>query len=303
MNAGEASQAAPSHSVFGAWVLASRPKTLFAAVSPVLVGAGVAGAESRFSLLPALMALLGALILQVLSNFANDYFDFKKGTDTDERLGPLRAAASGLLTPSQMKRGILWTVGAALVPGIYLVYRGGWPIAVLGAAAVICAVWYTAGRWSLGYLGLGDLFVFVFFGPGAVVGTVYVQSGTAPAVAWIASIPAGFLTVAILVVNNTRDHQSDRAASKHTLPARFGPRFGRGEYLALVLASYATVPILALSGGGAWTYLAFASIPFAFVAVKDMLTLPCDRRMNKLLADTGRLLFVFCAALAVGLVL
>ena len=246
------------------WMLAARPKTLPAAAAPVVVGASVAISNGVFSFWPALAALLGALLLQIGANFANDVFDYKKGADTTERLGPVRVTQAGLLSPKQVMAGMWLTFGLAAVVGLYLVYVGGWPIVVIGLLSIICAIAYTGGPFPLGYNGLGDLFVFIFFGLVAVCGTYYVQALTVSLAAVWASVPVGLLATAILVVNNLRDINTDRAAGKMTLAVRLGPRRGRWEYVALIGFAYALLPcLLALGGRSAWVLLPLLTLPMA----------------------------------------
>lgn len=287
------------------WLLAARPKTLPAAAAPVLVGIAVAWAEGVFVLLPALAALLGALLIQIGTNFANDYFDFVQGADTAERIGPTRAVAAGLLTPAAMKRGFIVAFALAFLVGIYLVVRGGWPIVAIGLASIASGIAYTAGRHSLAYLGLGDLFAFVFFGPVAVAGTHYVQALAWSPAALLASIPIGCLVVAILVVNNVRDVDTDRTAGKRTLPARFGRTFGRIEYMVLLIAAYLTPIAFLATGRAGWlTLLPLATLPLAVPPLRVVLGSTEGPALNRALAHTARLLAVFgllwAAGLAVG---
>ena len=204
------------------WLLAARPKTLPAAAAPVVVGTAVAISEQVFSLLPALAALLGALFIQIGTNFANDVFDFKKGADTTERLGPMRVTQVGLLTPRQVMMGMWLTFGLASVAGLYLIWIGGWPIVAIGVLSIISGIAYTGGPFPLGYKGLGDLFVFIFFGLVAVCGTYYVQAGSVTMSALALGVAVGALSVAILTVNNLRDVDNDRRAGKRTLVVRMG---------------------------------------------------------------------------------
>ena len=220
-----------SSSKLGAWKLAVRPKTLPAALAPVIVGIALALSDKVFTLLPALAAMGGALLLQIGVNLANDYFDFKKGIDSEERLGPIRVTQTGLISPKGVLLGMVVTFGCSLMVGLYLVMVGGWPILVVGLASILSALAYSGGPSPLASLGLGDLFVFIFFGLVAVCGTYYVQTGTlTPMVVW-SSLPMGFLITAILVVNNLRDLESDGAVGKKTLAVLIGKRGARLEYL------------------------------------------------------------------------
>ncbi len=216
--------------------MAARPKTLAAAAAPVLIGAGLGAFHARFRPLPVLAALIGALLIQIATNLANDYYDFVRGTDTAERVGPVRVTQAGLLTPTQVKRGMLVVIGAALLVGVYLVSVGGWPILVIGVTSLACAVAYTGGPFPLAYHGLGDLFVLIFFGLVAVAGTYWVQALELAPDALVAGAGVGALSTAILVVNNLRDRDSDARAGKRTLAVRLGRTGSALEYTLLVAA-------------------------------------------------------------------
>ncbi|MFC1974828.1 1,4-dihydroxy-2-naphthoate polyprenyltransferase [Chloroflexota bacterium] len=284
------------------WLLAARPKTLPAAAAPVVVGTAVAINEQVFSLLPALAALLGALFIQVGTNFANDVFDFKKGADTTERLGPMRVTQAGLLTPRQVMMGMWLTFGLASVAGLYLIWIGGWPIVAIGVLSIISGIAYTGGPFPLGYKGLGDLFVFIFFGLVAVCGTYYVQAGTVSVAAVWTAVPMGLLTTAILVVNNLRDIDTDRAVGKRTLAVRFGVKGTQVEYLLLLVGSYAVPPLMWLVGGASpWVMLTWSSIPLAVSLWRQILRAK-GRALNAALARTARLGLVYGVLFSVGLV-
>jgi 1,4-dihydroxy-2-naphthoate octaprenyltransferase len=227
-----------------AWLLAARPATLPAAIAPVAVGVACASAAGGLRAVPAIAAAVGALLLQVAANFANDVFDYEKGADREDRIGPPRAVQSGLLSPRAMRIGLVAVLVAALAIGVYLTAVAGWPIVAIGVASIACAVAYTGGPYPLGYHGLGDVMVMLFFGFVAVCGTVFVQLGAVPPLAVAASVPVGALATAILVVNNLRDRAGDAIAGKRTLAVRLGARAARLEYAVLVLTSYA-VPIAA----------------------------------------------------------
>jgi 1,4-dihydroxy-2-naphthoate polyprenyltransferase len=294
---------APRPSTLGAWVLAARPKTLLAAVTPVWVGSTCAVVVGAFEWLPALAALLGAILLQIASNFANDVFDYEKGADTEARLGPTRAVAAGWLTPRAMRRGLAVVLALLLVVGAYLVSVAGPVLLVIGGASIASAVAYTGGPYPLGYHGLGDIFVMIFFGFVAVTGTVYVQAGSVPALAWVAAVPVGCLATAILVVNNVRDVETDLVAGKRTLPARFGRRFGVLEYWALLALSYAALlhPVLGRATG-AFGLLPVATLPLA-LGLGRRLSRERGAALNQVLARTALLLFAFGALLGAAIVL
>src|SRR5690606_25617337 len=230
------------------WITAARPKTLPAAVAPVLVGTAIALEAGVFHALAAACAMLGAVLIQIGTNYANDYHDFVKGADTDARKGPMRVTQAGLVTPEATRNAAVVAFALAVAAGTYLMIRGGWPIVAIGAASILSGVLYTAGRYALAYVGLADLFVLVFFGPVAVAGTYYVQAvGDAaalalPPVVVAAGLGPGLLATAILLVNNVRDVDEDRAADKRTLVVRFGRGFGVRLYAGCVAAA-ALVPV------------------------------------------------------------
>lgn len=285
------------------WWLAIRPRTLPAAAAPVLAGSAFAFYDGVFQFGPALAALLGALLLQIGANLANDVFDFKKGADTVERLGPPRVTAMGLLTSQQMLIAMCVVLGLAALVGLYLVVVGGWVILVIGVLAIICAVAYTGGPYPLGYHGLGEIFVFLFFGLAAVAGTYYVQALALNSLLWFAAVPIGLLAVAILVVNNLRDLDTDRAAGKHTMAVRLGAERTRGEYVLLLVLAYLIPPGLILfSLDFIWVLLIFGSVPLALPPVRIVRT-GKGRALNAALAGTARLEFVYAVLLAVGLVI
>jgi len=288
-----------------AWLLAMRPRTLPAAVGPVLAGLGVAIGEGVFVALPALGALAVALLLQVASNLANDLFDFRSGADSaEERLGPPRAAALGLLSERELMAGMAVVVGLAGLVGLYLVSVGGWPILLLGTLAIASAFAYTAGPWPYGYHGLGEVFVFLFFGPVAVAGTTYLQTGALEPLALAAAIPVGALITAILVVNNLRDIDADRRVGKRTLAVRLGVRGTVAEFALLLGAAY-LVPLLLLLVGPAEpaVLLPLLSAPLAIGLWREVRAGGDPRRLNGTLAGTARLSLLFSLLLGLGLAL
>ena len=290
-----------STSALGAWILASRPRTLFAATAPVVVGTAIAIRDGGFALWPALAALFGALLLQVGSNLANDVFDYQRGADAADRVGPLRVTQAGLLTPAQVLRGMWIIFALSLIPGLYLAARGGWPVIAIGVSAIAAAILYTGGPLPYGYQGLGEIFVFVFFGVVAVSGTYYVQTGTLTWLVIAASIPIGLLTSAILGVNNLRDIGPDRAAGKITLAVRLGMRGARIEYLLLVGLAFAAPPALFAAGlASAWVMLAWLSVPLAKRQARIIVT-QSGAALNNALAGTALLTFVFSLLFAAGL--
>jgi 1,4-dihydroxy-2-naphthoate octaprenyltransferase len=274
-------------------------------VAPVLVGtaAGIA-AGAVLRVLPFVAALAGALLIQIATNFANDYSDFHRGADTHERLGPTRVTQAGLITPASVLRAIIVTFGLATLVGAYLVWVGGWPIVAIGVASIVCALAYTGGPWPYGYHALGELFVFVFFGLVAVGGSAYLQTGTLTPLAVAAAVPVGLLITNILVVNNLRDLETDRAAHKRTLAVVLGDRATRWQYaLFTALAYLAPVAMLASGRTGWWVLLPLLTLPLANRAVRAVLGGLSGRAINAMLAGTGRLQLLYAVLLAVGLVL
>ncbi len=284
-----------------AWVLACRPPTLTAAVSPVAVGSACAYAVNGFRAGPALAALAGAMFLQIGSNLANDVFDFEKGADTEERLGPVRAAQAGLLSPRALRCGMAVAFGAAFAVGIYLTIVAGPVVIAIGLSSIAAAIAYTGGPYPLGYHGLGDVFVLLFFGFVAVAGTAFVQLGSVPALAWFAAIPVGALATAILVVNNVRDRETDVKAGKRTLPVRFGRTAGLIEYAGLVAAAYLVPVFLAATRAASpWVLLPLASAPIGVRLTRRVMT-DSGRALNASLVGTARLLFVHAVLFAIGI--
>lgn len=294
------SQAAPI-SRSRAWILAARPKTLPAALTPVLVGTALAIHDGVFDLLPALAAALGALLLQIGSNLANDYFDYFKGADTPDRLGPLRVTASGLITSAELRWGMVAVFGLAALVGIYLIAVGGWPILAVGVASILAAILYTGGPFPFGYYGLGDLFVFIFFGLVAVCGTYWVQALTLSWPVVVAAIPPGLLITAILVVNNLRDIETDRRAGKYTLAVRLGRTGTRMEYSILVGMAYLLTFVLWLVYSfHPLVLLPWITLPLALRLLRQIWR-DEGRILNKTLAGTAQLGLFFSIALTIGL--
>ncbi len=289
---------------FGAWVLAARPATLTAAAAPVLVGSACAWQLNSFRALPAAAALAGAFLIQIGTNFANDLYDFKKGADREDRLGPVRVTQHGLLTPAQVRLGLFTSFLLASLAGAYLAFVAGWAIVVIGILSIVAGVTYTAGPYPLGYNGWGDLFVFIFFGFVAVCGTAYVQTGFVPLTAAFASVPIGALTTAILVVNCVRDYKGDRRAGKKTIPVRFGRDAGCAEYTALLVVSYlAPVAFFLSNVASAWIALPLLTAPVAFGAARTLYTTSDGPILNKTLARTAKLLLLYALLLSAGIVL
>ena len=291
-------------SALRAWALAARPKTLAAGVVPVMVGTAVAWREDSVHWGAAVAAAVCSILIQIATNLANDYFDAKKGADTDDRLGPDRAVQQGWISPRAMLAGTAVTLTLAFALGLYLIALGGPVIAAIGIVSLVAAVAYTGGPYPLAYVGLGDLFVFLFFGLAAVVGTTWVQTLTAPPAAWVGGAATGLLATAILVVNNLRDRSTDAIVGKRTLAVRFGPDFARAEHAVVILAPFVLVISAAAMGlvPIAWAGLSLLCLPLAIheiraVRVKD------GRDLNPHLAGAARLEVCFGLALVAGSIL
>jgi 1,4-dihydroxy-2-naphthoate octaprenyltransferase len=284
------------------WLLAARPRTLPLALAPVLVGTAVAHAEGGARALPALAALAGALWLQIGANLANDVFDAENGADTEARVGPPRAVQQGWLSARAVRAGAAVAFGMAASIGAYLVFVAGWPIALLGALSILAGVAYTGGPWPLGYHGLGELAVFLFFGFGAVCGTTFVQTLALSGQALLASIPIGALAASVLVVNNARDVDTDRVAGKRTLAVRFGARAAKHGYLALVAGSFAMPAFWALASGRLALLLPLLCVPRAWQLCRA-LRRDSGAALNTTLAGTAQLAVIFATLLALGIAL
>jgi 1,4-dihydroxy-2-naphthoate octaprenyltransferase len=287
-----------------AWVLAARPKTLTAAAAPVLAGVGVAAHHATFRPLPAFAALLGALLIQIATNLANDYYDFVRGGDTEERVGPVRVTQAGLIPAAEVKRGMIAALVAASVVGVYLVAVGGWSVVWIGLSSLALAVLYTGGPYPLAYHGLGDLFVFVFFGLVAVSGTYYVQGLAWPGDAFLAGAAMGALTTAILVVNNLRDLETDAKVGKRTLAVRIGRGGTRAEYVFALLLAFA-VPVAGIIRFD-WplhVMATWAALPFCAGPVRTVCTFNDPRELFPALGQTSRVVALYGILIAAGLAL
>lgn len=284
-----------------AWILAARPKTLLAAVAPVAAGTGFAAADGAFAALPALAALVGAVLIQVATNLANDYYDFVRGGDTEERVGPLRVTQAGILPPETVRRGMAVTLLLAFLVGVYLIAVGGWPIAVVGLLSLVCAVAYTGGPYPLAYHGLGDVFVLVFFGFVAVGGTYWVQALRLPGHVLWAGAAVGALNTAILVANNLRDIETDARAGKRTLAVRLGPRGTRMEYVLLLAIGAVAAPVgVAVLGWPVPTLITLAASPLAVAPLRRVLGERDPRALMPALGQTARLAGAYGLLLALG---
>jgi 1,4-dihydroxy-2-naphthoate octaprenyltransferase len=284
------------------WLHSLRVPTLAAAVVPVLVGSAVAGREGFFRAGPALAALFGALCIQVGTNFANDLYDHRKGADRAGRVGFTRPLAAGWLTPGEVRRAMVAAFALATVAGIYLALEAGWAVVVIGVLSIAAGIGYTAGRWALGYHGLGDLAVFLFFGVVAVAGTYYVQARAVSPLAVAAALPVGALCTNILVVNNVRDRDQDRASGKRTLAVLLGRGAARAEFGLMLGLAYA-VPVLLWRGGelGAAALLPWLSFPLAIAVLRVVVAREDGPSLNRALVRTARLHVVFGALFAAGI--
>lgn len=287
-----------------AWILAARPPTLWAALAPVLVGSALAVAAEVFRLDAFVVILVAAVAIQIGVNFANDLADAERGADTEHRIGPQRAVASGLITARQMRRGTVVVFGIAAACGLYLTWIAGWVILVIGVLSIVAALGYTAGPYPYGYHGFGEVFVFVFFGMVATVGTRYVYDQTAPAAAWWCGVVMGLLASAILVANNVRDIDTDRQAGKATLAVKLGRRRAGHLYATLVGGAFAVVvlavatEVLALSA-----LLALLALPLAARPIRVVTTETAGPPLIGALKDTARLQIIAAALLSIGIVL
>ncbi|MDF1544847.1 MAG: 1,4-dihydroxy-2-naphthoate polyprenyltransferase [bacterium] len=283
------------------WISAARPKTLWAAVAPVLIGSAMAIEAGGAHLLSALAAGFGAVMIQIGTNFANDYFDFKTGADSGHRLGPVRATQAGLVSPSTMKRATAIAFALAFLAGMYLVYRGGWPIVIVGLLSILFGILYTAGPFPLAYTGLADPFVLIFFGPVAVGGTFFVQTISINSSVLVAGLAPGFFSVAILTVNNLRDVTSDSGNQKKTLAVRFGKTFSRFEYLICIVFAAATPVALLLTGSGKpYSLSASLALLATIPSIRAVFRLSDSPQLNEVLASTGKLLLLYSLLFSLG---
>ncbi|GMQ81912.1 MAG: 1,4-dihydroxy-2-naphthoate polyprenyltransferase [Rhodothermia bacterium] len=285
------------------WIMAVRPKTLWAAASPVLIGVALAVRAGVVHPGVAVLTLIAAILIQIGTNLFNDYKDFVRGADTNVRKGPTRVVHAGLVSPKNMKRATVIAFSLAVLAGLYLMIRGGWPIVLIGVSSILFGVLYTAGKYSLANLGLADIFVFIFFGPVAVAGTYYVQALEWPPSVWLAGIAPGVLSIAILLVNNIRDMDEDRDHLKRTVVVRFGRRFGYSSYVGCILIAALTPVVLYFSYGAPLGSLAGALIiPIAIPTTKTLITTPVERieDLNRVLEATGKLLLVYSLLFSLG---
>ncbi len=279
------------------WWQAARPKTLWASIGPVLMGTALAIVDGKFHLSAAMVTLLAAIAIQIGTNYANDYYDYQKGADEGERLGPTRATQAGWVQPQAMKLAFILAFAVAFMLGLYLIYRGGWPILLIGLASILFGILYTAGPAPLGYTGLADAFVLIFFGPVAVAGTYFVQSLEWHWPAVIMGLGPGFLSVALLTINNLRDRINDARAGKKTLAVRFGEDFARWEF-AFCFFMAALIPLFLLKWYPLKKGLVVLSI-FTLVVFFQLKQIVWGyqnpRELNAVLARTGQSIFLYSA--------
>jgi 1,4-dihydroxy-2-naphthoate octaprenyltransferase len=284
------------------WLMAARPRTLPAALAPVLVGTALGIQGGEFDVFAFLAALLGALFIQVGTNLSNDYSDARRGADTEDRLGPVRVTAGGLVPPRQVLLATAVSFGLAVLCGIYLIVVAGWVLLLIGLASIVAGILYTGGPRPYGYEGLGEVFVFLFFGVVAVTGSYYVQIQHLTWQAFVASVPVGLIAAAILIVNNVRDIDTDRRASKRTLAVRMGRERTRVFYAVVLAGSYvALIPLV--FGLTAWVLLPLLSIPLALRLVALVRRRTDGPSLNGALARTGMLQLVFCLLLGAGILI
>jgi 1,4-dihydroxy-2-naphthoate octaprenyltransferase len=284
------------------WLIAIRIKTLPAAISPVLLGTALAFHDGDSNPFTFLMTLLAAVLIQIGANFANDVYDFEKGSDREDRLGPQRATQSGLISPADMKKAMWKIFALAIGVGFYLAYVGGWPIVIIGLASIAAGIAYTGGPYPLGYHGFGDIFVFLFFGLIAVPGTYYLQTGSVTEFSlWLGAV-MGMLATAILVVNNLRDRDADIISGKKTLAVRFGETFSKIQFILLVMLPF----LLPFHLWRQWNKMSFLLTLFTLpIAVHLIIQLfnNTGADLNKVLAGTARFLFIFTLLLSAGLII
>jgi 1,4-dihydroxy-2-naphthoate polyprenyltransferase len=287
----------------GVWLSATRPKTLPAALAPVLVGSAFAWRDGSFHAPAAWACLAFAILVQIGTNFANDYYDFVKGADTRDRVGPTRAVAAGLIAPKVMHRATAMVFLAAFLVGLTLLRYGGWPLLLVGVSSILCGYAYTGGPFPLGYNGLGDLFVFIFFGLVAVGTTYLVQAGHPTSEVWLGAVAVGCLAANILVANNYRDVETDTKAGKRTTVVRFGKRFARMQFLVAHLVAFAVPIELWRRGHGAPVLVPLVWVYAAARQVQTLKTARTPQELIQLLGSTGRYLALYAATLGLGLVL
>ncbi len=292
---------APGTSSLRIWLMAARIRTLPAAVAPVLVGTSLAGAAGIFRVGPFIAALLGSILIQIGTNLANDYSDARRGADTDDRLGPVRVTAGGLVPPRQVLIATYVTFGLAVVCGVYLVFAAGIELLFVGVASIAAGVLYTGGPKPYGYEGLGEVFVFLFFGIAAVSGSAFAQLKAWPTEAFVLAVPVGLLAAAILVVNNVRDMDTDKRAGKRTSAVRLGRERARTLFGLMLYVPYLVAPLPWLLGDlSPWLLASWLTLPLAVRLTRTVRTHADGPTLNEALAQTGMLQLAFCVLLSAG---
>lgn len=286
------------------WIMAVRPKTLPAAIAPVVIGTAMAYGDGKHHFLSAAVSLFCALMIQIGTNLSNDYFDFKKGADNSKRIGPTRITQAGLVKSSSVKNAFILVFLIAVLASFYLVFRGGLPIVIIGILSIVSGVLYTAGPKPLGYIGMGELFVLIFFGPVPVAGTYYIQSLEWNTTAVLSGFASGFLSVSMLAVNNYRDIQTDKETGKCTLAVLLGETFARYEYLVSILAAFLMPVFIYLRNPSHPKILLCALLSLiAIPVIKNVLTKTGGPALNSVLADTGKLMLIYSVVFSLGWIL
>ncbi len=284
------------------WIEATRPKTLPAGATPVGIAGAAAFHDGVFSFWVCALALICSLLIQIITNFINEIYDAKKGADTEERVGPRRAVAEGIINPREMRNVTIVLIMITFVLGLLLVFEGGWPILAIGLFSFLFAWLYTGGPYPLAYLGISDIFVLIFFGITAVCGTYYIQAQTLPLEIFLISLAPGFLSMNILGVNNMRDIETDVKAGKITLAVRLGRKNANRLYLALNIAAFAVPVVIAFLAGNFWMLISLAAFPLSVKITRDVLK-SSGPAMNKLLAGTGKLLIIHSLLIMTGYII
>lgn len=288
---------------FESWVLASRPKTLLAAIVPVMVGSALAVSQGSFTTIYSVIALLCSILIQVGTNFTNDLYDYLKGTDNENRKGPLRVLASGLISATEMKFAIITVFGMAFLLGLYLVYSCGIVVLIIGVLSILAGLAYTAGPFPLAYNGLGDIFVFTFFGIIGTAGTYYLHLHEFSLLSFLVSIPVGALITNILVVNNYRDIEEDREANKYTLAVKLGRTFTKYQFINSIAISYLVVIVVFVTHNFSyWIFLPLISLPVAFKLIKMLFTFE-GTQLNRTLELSAKYAALFGLLFSLGIIL
>jgi 1,4-dihydroxy-2-naphthoate octaprenyltransferase len=276
------------------WIMAARPKTLWASIAPVLIGTAMAYDKVYINIPAMIVTFVSAVLIQVATNYANDYFDFMKGTDKEDRIGPTRVTQAGLISPRSIKRAYISVFSMAFIFGLYLVWIAGWPVLIIGTLSILFGILYTAGPFPLGYNGLGDIFVFIFFGPLAVGGTYYIQTLDINWIVLVSGLAPGLLSTAILTVNNLRDIRTDKKCGKRTLAVRYGETFSRMEYMFCILfAGIIPFLICVINRDHIYSIVSSSILLFAIPMIRSVVINKIDARLNIILAQTGIILMVY----------